>query len=187
VSDHKNNPPLKHERPRQPNSQCHALHYHYSWTIPRRQTTVDQMRPQRPTRFFLLFEQCSGCGSDLSNHATNTVPNRVFNNIWPQLFHKKWTKNNNKYKNYYNVRTFPRYPIPHSHSTCSLHSLLSLCSRSLLSYPSLCFLFPSHSHSLRSRFSSMTMAITNHSSPPQSPSTKTVMKDDKKEVGFFVS
>ncbi|XP_034913832.1 uncharacterized protein [Populus alba] len=32
----------------------------------------------------------------------------------------------------------------------------------------------------------MTMAITNHPSPPQSPSTKTVMKDDKKEVGFFV-
>ncbi|KAL9399089.1 hypothetical protein Peur_008050 [Populus x canadensis] len=32
----------------------------------------------------------------------------------------------------------------------------------------------------------MTMAITNHSSPPPSPSTKTVMKDDKKEVGFFV-
>uniref|UniRef100_A0A3N7F2L1 Acylphosphatase n=1 Tax=Populus trichocarpa TaxID=3694 RepID=A0A3N7F2L1_POPTR len=32
----------------------------------------------------------------------------------------------------------------------------------------------------------MTMAITNHSSPPQSPSTKTVMRDDKKEVGFFV-
>ncbi|KAJ6993344.1 acylphosphatase-like isoform X1 [Populus alba x Populus x berolinensis] len=32
----------------------------------------------------------------------------------------------------------------------------------------------------------MTMAITNHPSPPQSLSTKTVMKDDKKEVGFFV-
>ncbi|KAJ6913650.1 hypothetical protein NC651_016016 [Populus alba x Populus x berolinensis] len=139
-------------------------------TIPRRQTTADQMRPQGPTRFFLLFEQCSGCGSDLSNHATNTVPNR----------------NNNKYKNYYNVRTFPRFPIPNSHSNCSLHSLLSLCSRSLLSFPSRCFRFPSHSHSLRSRFSSMTMAITNHPSPPQSPSTKTVMKDDKKEVGFFV-
>ena len=164
---------------------------HCTTTTPRRfpggrQLLIKWGHKDQPDSFF-FFEQCSGCGSDLSNHATNTVPNRVFNNIWPQLFHKKWTKNNNKYKNYYNVRTFPRYPIPHSHSTCSLHSLLSLCSRSLLSYPSLCFLFPSHSHSLRSRFSSMTMAITNHSSPPQSPSTKTVMRDDKKEVGFFVS
>ncbi|KAG6769781.1 hypothetical protein POTOM_025443 [Populus tomentosa] len=59
-------------------------------TIPRRQTTADQMRPERPTRFFLLFEQCSGCGSDLSNHATKTVRVMIKGRV-QGVFYRNWT------------------------------------------------------------------------------------------------
>ncbi|KAH8485150.1 hypothetical protein Peur_071166 [Populus x canadensis] len=120
-------------------------------------TTTTTLRPlfisqQRPTRFFFV---------------TSGIK-------FPD---KKWIDNKNK-NNYYhhkNVSAYPGFPVLTSCSSYSLHSFLSLCSRSLLSHPSLCFLFQSRSPPLRSPFSYMT--TTNQSSPdppPQSPSTKTV-------------